>query len=361
MYNLLHPYLSDLAIAGIGAALSFIVTYIIDVLFIKGRLTGLPVDHGKVVTREDGTQISINAESNNKVTSIGTVFFVYFILFSLLFTPISYEYAAYVAVAIFTMVIGYLDDAVFGAKKGLEGKELAKYEKKMEYLNGVLELVGAFVPALMFALWNDTDIHIFRLTVHVPFAVYILLAMLLIWVSVNAVNGTDGVDGLSGTVYLINIATYLIIFHEELGDYTLRGLILQATVLAYLFHNFGESRILMGDAGSRPLGFFLALFAMKSGHPISFLLISSIFIFDGFLGVVKLAILRIYEKLFGHEKKEALRKKGLFKIAFPFHVHLKTNCGWEKKKVVCFFIILSLFVAVLSVFIFWLFMSDTLL
>lgn len=349
MYSILHPYLPDLAIAGIGAALAFIFIYIADLLFIKGRFKGLPVDTGKTVTREDGTEVAINAESKNKVTSTGTIFIPYFLLTSLLFTRTTTEWAIYAGVMLFTMIIGYLDDAVFGKKAGLSGEEQARYDKHMEYVNGVLELVGALIPALAFVHFNDTTIYIFSFAVYVPKPLYVLLAILLIWVSINAVNGTDGVDGLSASIYIVNVSTYIILFNTALGNYTLRGMILEAALSAYLFHNFGDSRILMGDAGSRPLGFFLALLAMMSGHPVSFLLISSVFIFDGFLGVLKLAFLRVYERLFGHTKKEALRGKGIFKIAFPFHVHLKSNCGWEKPKVVRFFLLLSFLVSVFSI------------
>ena len=92
----------------------------------------------------------------------------------------------------------------------------------------------------------------------------------------------------------------------------------------------------MGDAGSRTIGFFLALLAMKSGHPFAFLLLSFVFIFDGGLGLVKLTILRVF-------------KVNPFKnIRFPFHDHLRKNKGWKIYSIVIFFAIIQIIMSVIT-------------
>lgn len=48
----------------------------------------------------------------------------------------------------------------------------------------------------------------------------------------------------------------------------------------------------MGDAGSRALGFFIAVLAMKSGHPLIYILLALVLIIDGGLGLVKIFLLR---------------------------------------------------------------------
>ena len=48
----------------------------------------------------------------------------------------------------------------------------------------------------------------------------------------------------------------------------------------------------MGDAGSRAMGFFLAVLALKSSHPFSFLLAALVFIVDGSLGILKISFKR---------------------------------------------------------------------
>lgn len=48
----------------------------------------------------------------------------------------------------------------------------------------------------------------------------------------------------------------------------------------------------MGDAGSRAMGFFLAILALKCGHPFAFLLAALVFVVDGSLGILKISFKR---------------------------------------------------------------------
>ena len=92
----------------------------------------------------------------------------------------------------------------------------------------------------------------------------------------------------------------------------------------------------MGDAGSRTIGFLLALLAMKSMHPFAFVLLSFVFLFDGGLGLLKLALLRTV-------------KINLFKnIRFPFHDHLRKNLKWSIPKIVIFFAVMEIIFVVIT-------------
>ena len=48
----------------------------------------------------------------------------------------------------------------------------------------------------------------------------------------------------------------------------------------------------MGDAGSRAMGFFIAMLSLKCGHPFAFLLAAIVFIVDGSLGILKISLKR---------------------------------------------------------------------
>lgn len=50
--------------------------------------------------------------------------------------------------------------------------------------------------------------------------------------------------------------------------------------------------MLMGDAGSRALGFYIAILAMQSRHPFLYLLMAGVMIVDGGIGLVKVFLLR---------------------------------------------------------------------
>ena len=46
------------------------------------------------------------------------------------------------------------------------------------------------------------------------------------------------------------------------------------------------------DAGSRAMGFFIAMLSLKCGHPFAFLLAAIVFIVDGSLGILKISLKR---------------------------------------------------------------------
>ena len=96
------------------------------------------------------------------------------------------------------------------------------------------------------------------------------------------------------------------------------------------------STVLMGDAGSRTIGFFLALLSMKSGHPFAFLLLSLVFIIDGGLGLVKLTLLR------------TIHADPFKNIRLPLHDHMRKNKNWSIPKIVIFFALCQIVMSVIT-------------
>ena len=78
------------------------------------------------------------------------------------------------------------------------------------------------------------------------------------------VNCTDGVDGLSASLAVVSIGTFLLAYGEELGDYSTAAIVFIGALLAYLWSNAKPSSLLMGDAGSRAMGFFIAILSPRS-------------------------------------------------------------------------------------------------
>ena len=106
-------------------------------------------------------------------------------------------------------------------------------------------------------------------------------------------NCNDGVDGLSASLSAISISAlgalfyfvighgtqsaYLLVPHDPNGANWALGCALVVGVLAgYLWHNVPPSSVLMGDAGSRPIGFFLGVLIAVAQNP--FLLVFCAFI-----------------------------------------------------------------------------------
>ncbi len=72
--------------------------------------------------------------------------------------------------------------------------------------------------------------------------VYGILAVILVWGSINVTNCADGVDGLSGTLASITLATvYLIMQSKEIApDFAYLILLFIACILGYLWYNATE-------------------------------------------------------------------------------------------------------------------------
>ena len=86
----------------------------------------------------------------------------------------------------------------------------------------------------------------------------------------------------------------------------------------------------MGDAGSRALGFYIAVVAMKSGRPFIFLLLAVVLIVDGGIGLIKIFLLRFF--------KIAILKN----TRTPLHDHARKETGWSDTQVVFRFAIIQI-------------------
>ena len=133
----------------------------------------------------------------------------------------------------------------------------------------------------------------------------------------NVTNCSDGVDGLCASLCIVVLIAFNVIFPEILGKYAVADFLFAAVLLAYLYFNSSPSSMLMGDAGSRALGFYIAIIAMKSQHPFLYLLIAAVLIVDGGLGLIKVFLLRF------------LKIGILKKYADSIHDHMRKNKGWS--------------------------------
>ena len=284
--------------------LGFILTALMNSIF-KDKL---PQDHGREYA-VDG------ALSKGKARGSGLIFVLCIALVSMAFLPFKLEYVIYTILLIASMLSGYFDDA---AEKAWN-----------EYKKGLIDLVIAVAAGMTYLDVNGCGVSFLRWNFTLPYPVYLILIIILIWTSINVVNCTDGVDGLSASVALITICTFLMAYNEELGDYATAGVVFMGALLAYLWQNAKPSSMLMGDAGSRAMGFFIAILSLKSGHPFAFLLAALVFIVDGSLGILKISF------------KRFLHISILKNIRTPLHDHVRKNLGWSDEQVVVRWLILQ--------------------
>lgn len=301
----------------------------------------LPHDRGREFT------IKENAEAaKGKPTGAGSVFITLFVLICLLFVPMSWTRACILLLTWITMLTGFLDDR--------------STDSWGEYLKGALDLAISVITAfiLFYGTKNLSDDGVVRFWL--PFVsneiavhpvVYIVITTIMLWASINTTNCTDGVDGLSSTLVLIalitlgivfyfilghvDIASYLLVPHLKAGaNWAVMIFALAGVLMGYLWHNAFPSKCLMGDAGSRALGYFIGVCVMISGNPFIILATSSIILVNGGMGLLKVFLLRFF-------------KIRIFEtIRFPLHDHMRKNRGWSPTQVLLKFMIMQLLITI---------------
>lgn len=305
----------------IGVVFAYLVTCIL-----LGTCHGkLPQDQGRAYAHDGKI-------SAGKPRGAGFIFILVFVLTMLLFGSLDRETIIYLILLVAAMMTGFLDDC---AK--VSWGELRK---------GMLDLVVAIMTAITYVNFNGSDVLISltgeTLTLH-PL-VYGILAVVLVWASINVTNCADGVDGLSGTLACVSLATiYLILQIREMEPgFAYAILLFIACILGYLWFNATPSRLIMGDAGSRAIGLFIAIAIMKTGSPFLYLLVAAVLMVDGGIGLVKVSLLRY------------LKIRILTKVRTPLHDHVRKNKNWSNAQTVFKFAIIQIMI---SVAVIWLFIA----
>ena len=226
------------------------------------------------------------------------------------------------------MKYGYFDDAA---------------EKPWgEYLKGFLDLAVAVIVALVYLHYNNSNIvlALLGITITIPPVVFAILTVILVWASINVTNCTDGVDGLSGSLTIVTIMSFFVL-NERMGvedPFNYLILLFSVCLLGYLWYNATPSKLLMGDAGSRAMGIFIAIVALKSQSPLMYLLLAIVLIVDGGLGLIKVALLRF------------LKIHILKNTTTPLHDHVRKNKDWSNAQVVFRFVIIQLIVSLAAIY-----------
>ncbi len=177
----------------------------------------------------------------------------------------------------------------------------------------------------------------------------ILLALVVIIGSSNAVNLSDGLDGLAAGLVLVaasalTVLTY-VTGHATFAEYldiikntyaseltVFCGAMVGAT-LGFLWYNSYPAEIFMGDVGSMSLGGAIGTVALLIKHELLLISIGGIFVIEALSVIMQVASY----KLFG---------KRIFRMA-PIHHHFEL-VGWKEPKVVIRFWILAIIFALFS-------------
>lgn len=302
----------------IGIILGFVITLFV----LKKALLTLPKDQGR--------EYAVNGElSKGKPRGGGVVFVIIFCVLSLLIVPVNAETAINYVLLAAAMLTGYLDDM-----------------SKVPWGNlkkGLLDLVICVIAVVTYCNFdgNYTIKFFGGAELALPPVLYVLIAVFFLWVSINVTNCTDGVDGLLGTLSVITMSALALIFFiagEHISE-TALCLIFAGILLAYLTYNASPSKLIMGDAGSRALGLFIGIMTLKTHIPLIYFLIAGVIFTDGGIGLVKLAVMRVFKV-----------KNFLKNIRTPLHDHFRKNKGWSDTHVVTRFSVLHIVLCAVGVY-----------
>lgn len=289
-------------------------------------LTCMAIQFGKnALPRDAGRAFAVNGtKSAGKPRGAGIIFILTFVLSAVLFIPLNSELVIYMILTLAAMLTGYLDDS-----SSSPWSELKK---------GILDFIIAGMAAFTYLNYNPNtvDLAFFHTQLTLPPAVFFILIVILVWVSINVTNCSDGVDGLCGSLSVITLFTVFVLFKlYNLDIYFSHAILLMVVcILGYLWFNASPSKLLMGDAGSRAIGVFIAFALLKSGRPFLYIPVALLLIIDGGLGLLKVSLLRFF------------KIKIMKNIRTPIHDHVRKNKDWSDAQVVFRFSIVQAMISV---------------
>jgi len=291
-----------------------------------------------------------NHKAKASTPTMGGIVFVFAtILASLISINFSNIYAvgSILTLTLFAL-IGFQDDFA----KIRKNENLAGLKARTKLL---FQIISALIIASFLYFYAN-----FNSDLYIPFiknpifdmGIYaIILWILVIIATSNAVNLTDGLDGLATVpsivalttfsiiIYItgnIKISSYLLMPHINIGEVAIVASALIGALTGFLWYNCHPAEVFMGDSGSLTIGAFLGYLAVISKSEILLLLIGSIFVIETLSVILQVGSFK-------------LRKKRVFLMA-PIHHHFEMKNWAENKIIVRFWIIsiLSNIVALIS-------------
>jgi phospho-N-acetylmuramoyl-pentapeptide-transferase len=234
-------------------------------------------------------------------------------------------------------------------------KELAG-ESAQDVVNGTVN--GTHAEPDVKQIIQDNGIRGYPKSLFVPFVrhpvawlggFYILLAVLVVAGSSNAVNLTDGLDGLAigcatAVAFVYIIISYLtgnfllsdylnIEFINGSGELVIFLAAMIGAGLGFLWFNAHPAQIFMGDTGSLALGGAIGTVALIVKKEVLLLIAGGIFVIEALSVILQVA----------HFKWKRTR---IFKMA-PLHHHFEM-CGWSETKVTVRLWIIAVMFALVS-------------
>lgn len=317
-------------LAAVGFASAALITWIA----LPRLWSRLPTDKGRA--------FAVDAEKSvGKPVSAGLIFISLFCLTALVFVPWDARPLRTLPMVLAAMAVGFLDDR----RGGFSEYQLAVMDAVIA-VAAALAIQGLQPAAIWLPGWPEV--------ITLPAWLSIPLSTGVIWLAINATNCSDGVDGVSGSlsgtaIMLLGGLLYIVIgsavaarhlgiaFNPEGANWAIMAFLMVGCLAGYLWYNAPPSQVLMGDAGSRPIGLMIGMLVVATNNPVFLVLVGSMLLLNGATGLMKVALLRFF----------GLRI--LSGIRFPLHDHCRKELGWSNSQVLVRFMLVHLGVSALLV------------
>jgi phospho-N-acetylmuramoyl-pentapeptide-transferase len=211
-----------------------------------------------------------------------------------------------------------------------------------------------WLPAMR-SLVTEIMVPFYKYPVTTSAVIGIIITMLTIVGSSNAVNLTDGLDGLAiGCTVIVSIvflfltylagnavaAKYLSIPHVVgAGELTVFCAAMIGAGLGFLWYNCHPAKVFMGDTGSLALGGALGIISVLIHQPFLLVIAGGVFVAEAGSVMLQTSYFKFTRRRYGQGRR-------LFLMA-PLHHHFEKK-GWYESQVVTRFYILCVLCAVIA-------------
>jgi phospho-N-acetylmuramoyl-pentapeptide-transferase len=267
-----------------------------------------------------------------------------------------YVWTAMIATLLFA-AIGFVDDYSKMAKQrslGLTGRQ--------KLLAQALVAVGVWAVLYVTTKYSwNVSIPFFKVTsdpvgkTFIGPYLYLILILVVLLGSSNAVNLTDGLDGLAISVTFIAMtaltgftylssdarwAGYLDLTHRpEAAELTIFCGAMAGASLGFLWYNAPPAQVFMGDVGSLAIGGAMGTVAVLTKQEFMLLMVGGVFVIEALSVMLQVSVFKMTKRTTGTGRR-------LFKMT-PLHHHFEMQ-DWRESKIVFRFLILAILFALLS-------------
>ena len=311
--------------------------------------------------REEGPQAHI--AKRDTPTMGGLLVIASVIISTLLWARLSSFYVWIIVFATLAFgAVGFADDYIKLVKRrslGLTGRQ-----KLILQLSIAIAIwLALYISTRYFATkysWN-ISIPFFKETADpggisaIPSVLYLVLVVIVLLGSTNAVNLTDGLDGLAISVTFIAMsaltaftylssdarwAAYLDLTHRpQAAELTVFCGALAGASLGFLWFNAPPAEVFMGDVGSLAIGGAMGTIAVLTKQEFMLLMVGGVFVLEAMSVMLQVTVFKMTKRTSGVGRR-------VFKMT-PLHHHFEM-VGWKEPKIVFRFLILAILFALLS-------------